>query len=85
MMTKVSSVVRRMAGSNAWGYILFWPWNLVFCTFMLFGFAPLILVQVLVAVAGGIVPIRVRLINPPWHEWLGAWSAADACPSCRSR
>ena len=56
LLVKVKSIIRNIVGTNAWGYILFWPWNLVFCAFMLFGFAPLVLVQVLISVAGGIVP-----------------------------
>ncbi|MBI4791139.1 MAG: TIGR02921 family PEP-CTERM protein [Chloroflexi bacterium] len=55
-LTTATSFIRRVATANFWGYVLFWPWNLIFVTFLLLGFAPLVLVELLVSVAGGVVP-----------------------------
>ena len=39
-------------------YALFWSWNLIFLAFMLFGFAPQILPEVLNAVRTGLIPTQ---------------------------
>ena len=38
------------------GYGLFWSWNLIFCAFLLMGFAPMMLPELVSAVVAGIIP-----------------------------
>jgi putative PEP-CTERM system integral membrane protein len=49
-------LVRQLFNPRAWAYGLFWSWNLIFLAFMLLGFAPLILPELLTAVRAGEVP-----------------------------
>ncbi|MEM7537713.1 MAG: TIGR02921 family PEP-CTERM protein [Chloroflexota bacterium] len=41
------------------GYGLFWSWNLIFAAFMLFGFLPIVLIDLLRAVRDGIIPTPI--------------------------
>lgn len=40
-----------------WAYGLFWGWNAIFLAFLLLGFSPLLLLDVITAATGGIIPI----------------------------
>jgi putative PEP-CTERM system integral membrane protein len=42
---------------SSWGYGLFWSWNLIFLAFMVLGFAPRLLPELLTSVRAGIVPL----------------------------
>ncbi len=50
------STLRRIIGHGIWSYLLFWGWNLIFIIFMLLGFAPLVLLDLINAVSRGVVP-----------------------------
>jgi putative PEP-CTERM system integral membrane protein len=50
--------VRKLFSINIWGHVLFWTWNIVFLAFMLLGFAPIVMPQLLSAVWGGLVPFQ---------------------------
>ncbi|MGQ0604275.1 MAG: TIGR02921 family PEP-CTERM protein [Anaerolineales bacterium] len=41
---------------DVWAYGLFWSWNVIFIAFMLLGFAPLLLPQMIVAAQAGEIP-----------------------------
>jgi putative PEP-CTERM system integral membrane protein len=41
-----------------WAYVLFWSWNVIFLSFMVFGFAPRLLPEVMFAIRGGTLPVR---------------------------
>lgn len=41
---------------RTWAYALFWSWNLIFLAFMLLGFAPTILPEMITAVRAGTIP-----------------------------
>ncbi len=47
---------RRLANPRAWAYGLFWSWNIIFLAFMLLGFAPRLLPDLLMAVRDGAIP-----------------------------
>lgn len=49
-------LIRQVFNPRAWGYGLFWSWNAIFLAFMVLGFAPVVLPELLVAVQGGEVP-----------------------------
>lgn len=48
--------IRILTNGRAWAYGLFWSWNLIFLAFMLLGFAPQILPDMLTAVRSGTIP-----------------------------
>jgi hypothetical protein len=50
-------MMRRLTSARAWAYGLFWPWNIIFLTFMFLGFAPLLLPEMLAAVRAGTIPV----------------------------
>jgi putative PEP-CTERM system integral membrane protein len=50
--------VRNIFSLNIWGHVLFWTWNIVFLSFILLGFAPLMLPQLVSAVYAGLVPFQ---------------------------
>lgn len=52
----VGALLRILTDRRPWGYGLFWSWNLIFLTFMLLGFAPQVLPQMVVAVQVGTIP-----------------------------
>lgn len=41
---------------RVWAYFLFWSWNIIFLAFMVIGFAPTVLVEMVTAVRGGSIP-----------------------------
>ena len=51
--TKARSRLLRL---SFWGGVLFWGWNIIFIAFMLFGFAPVLLPDMLIAARGNIIP-----------------------------
>jgi putative PEP-CTERM system integral membrane protein len=53
MVTKAKAV---LTNKSYWGYGLFWSWNAIFLAFMLLGFAPTVLPELLTAVESGMVP-----------------------------
>ncbi|MCB0194522.1 MAG: TIGR02921 family PEP-CTERM protein, partial [Anaerolineae bacterium] len=51
-----SPLLRRIFDVRIWGYGLFWSWNLIFLAFMLLGFAPSLLPEIVLAVRSGDIP-----------------------------
>jgi putative PEP-CTERM system integral membrane protein len=47
---------RKLANPRSWAYGLFWSWNIIFLAFMLLGFAPRLLPDLLTAVRGEAIP-----------------------------
>ena len=43
---------------DRWAYGLFWSWNIIFLAFMVLGFAPRILPELLVDVSAGLIPVN---------------------------
>ena len=43
---------------DRWAYGLFWSWNIIFVAFMVLGFAPRILPELLVDVRAGLIPVN---------------------------
>jgi putative PEP-CTERM system integral membrane protein len=56
MLTPIKELLQILLNPRYWGYGLFWSWNLIFLTFMAFGFAPNVLPEMLVAVQTQVVP-----------------------------
>jgi putative PEP-CTERM system integral membrane protein len=56
MMKKYPKFLRKLTSPQAWAYTLFWSWNLIFLAFMLFGFAPRMLPEMMTAVRTGDLP-----------------------------
>ena len=50
--------MKKLKSKNFWAYLLFWSWNVIFLAFMLFGFAPTLLPELLTAVQSGTIPIH---------------------------
>lgn len=50
------SGIRRFFNRRAWAAGLFWSWNIIFLAFMLFGFAPRVLPEILNAVRSDLIP-----------------------------
>lgn len=48
--------LRKLTNPRGWAYGLFWSWNLIFLAFMLLGFAPHILPDMMAAVNNGALP-----------------------------
>jgi putative PEP-CTERM system integral membrane protein len=47
----------RLFNKEFWAYALFWSWNVIFLTFMILGFAPTILPEMITAVQTGTIPM----------------------------
>ncbi|MBM3130984.1 MAG: TIGR02921 family PEP-CTERM protein [Chloroflexi bacterium] len=56
MKNQMLSFVRQIAQPSLWAYGLFWSWNIIFVAFMLLGFAPRLLPELLTAVSTGTIP-----------------------------
>ena len=50
--------MKKLKNKNMWAYLLFWSWNVIFLAFMLFGFAPTLLPELLTAVQAGTIPVN---------------------------
>ncbi|MCB0227472.1 MAG: hypothetical protein KDI02_27500, partial [Anaerolineae bacterium] len=48
--------LRKIFNPRLWGYGLFWSWNLIFLAFVLLGFAPRLLPEMLQAVRADEIP-----------------------------
>ena len=48
---------------DTWGYGLFWSWNLIFLAFMVLGFAPRMLPDLLQEVQAGTIPARYLVVG----------------------
>jgi putative PEP-CTERM system integral membrane protein len=48
---------KQLVSPRLWGYGLFWVWNAIFLTFMLLGFAPAMLPNMIEATRGGVIPL----------------------------
>jgi putative PEP-CTERM system integral membrane protein len=55
--SKPTTFWRKLAGPRGWAYGLFWSWNIIFLAFMLLGFAPRLLPELLTAVRGEAIPV----------------------------
>lgn len=53
---KKQTFIRKLANRRVWAYGLFWSWNVIFLAFLLLGFAPQILPDVINAVRAGTIP-----------------------------
>lgn len=52
----MNTKLRKLTNKRIWAYGLFWSWNVIFLAFMLLGFAPTVLPEMLTAVRGGDIP-----------------------------
>lgn len=50
--------MKKLKSKNFWAYLLFWSWNIIFLAFMLFGFAPTLLPELVTAVQAGTIPVN---------------------------
>ncbi|MBU0705439.1 MAG: TIGR02921 family PEP-CTERM protein, partial [Chloroflexi bacterium] len=53
---KKQTFIRKLANRRGWAYGLFWSWNIIFLAFMLLGFGPQVLPEVITAVRTGMIP-----------------------------
>lgn len=53
----MKSVFRQIINTRTTAYMLFWAWNAIFLAFMLLGFAPLVMLDIINAVQASIVPV----------------------------
>ena len=60
-MNRTHAFIRWLSNERFWGYGLFWSWNVIFLAFMLFGFAPRVLPDVLQSVRDGVIPAAFLL------------------------
>ena len=63
-------ILKWFVDPRVWAYGLFWSWNLIFFAFLLLGFAPLMLPDLIPAVVAGVIPVQflifaVILISVP--------------------
>ncbi len=58
----MTQLLSKIIHSPAWGYGLFWIWNLIFLAFILLGFAPLILPMMFLGAFANIIPFSF-LVN----------------------
>jgi putative PEP-CTERM system integral membrane protein len=56
MKQQLPTSLRKFINLRIWVYGLFWSWNLIFLAFMLLGFAPRLLPEMLAAVRSGDIP-----------------------------
>ncbi|MBE2224259.1 MAG: hypothetical protein IAF02_22155, partial [Anaerolineae bacterium] len=49
--------MKKLKNKNMWAHLLFWSWNTIFLAFMLFGFAPTLLPELVTAVQAGTIPV----------------------------
>ena len=57
-MSHIRSFTRHLRNWRYWAHGLFWSWNLIFVAFMAFGFAPVLLPDLLRGVRDGFVPAQ---------------------------
>ncbi len=50
--------IRKLLDIRLWGYGLFWSWNIIFLAFMVLGFAPTLLPEMIPAVRAGVIPLN---------------------------
>ncbi|MCP5099781.1 MAG: hypothetical protein GY943_29860, partial [Chloroflexi bacterium] len=50
------SKLRKLMNKRIWAYGLFWSWNIIFLAFMLLGFAPTVLPEMITAVNSQVIP-----------------------------
>ena len=48
---------KRLLSKEFWAYALFYSWNIIFLTFMILGFAPAVLPEMITAVQTGTIPL----------------------------
>lgn len=56
-MKRILSILKSVFNIKVWGYGLFWSWNLIFLSFMLLGFSPNVLPQMIESIQNGLIPI----------------------------
>lgn len=59
----MKTLLRFIINPNAWAYGLFWSWNIIFVTFMILGFAPQVLPELVNAVTTGTIPMFFLLVG----------------------
>jgi putative PEP-CTERM system integral membrane protein len=47
-----------LTNTRFWSYFLFWSWNAIFLAFMVIGFAPTVMVEMVTAVRAGSIPVQ---------------------------
>lgn len=52
-----------LTNKRMWCYFLFWSWNAIFLAFMLIGFAPTVMVEMVTAVRAGSIPAQFLLFG----------------------
>lgn len=52
-----------LTDTRIWCYFLFWSWNIIFLAFMLIGFAPTVMVELVTAVRAGTIPAQFLLFG----------------------
>lgn len=50
-------LIHHLTRPTNWAYGLFWSWNLIFLAFMLLGFAPTVLPDMIIALRTGAIPL----------------------------
>jgi putative PEP-CTERM system integral membrane protein len=63
MKNRILTFIRTLANPRGWAYGLFWSWNIVFVAFMLLGFAPNVLPDMLTGVQAGSIPTAFLVIG----------------------
>jgi putative PEP-CTERM system integral membrane protein len=57
MKNQMLGFIRKIANARIWAYGLFWSWNIIFVAFMLLGFAPRLLPELLNGISTGVIPV----------------------------
>src|SRR5262245_8189234 len=58
----MKTIAKHLLNPRPWGYFLFWSWNAIFLAFMLLGFAPRLLPELINAARAGFITVEF-LIN----------------------
>lgn len=59
----MKTILRFLIDPQVWAYGLFWSWNLIFVMFMILGFAPTMLPDLVIAVTAGTVPLIFLVVG----------------------
>ncbi len=55
--------MKKLKDAEFWARGLFWSWNIIFLAFMLFGFAPTLLPELVTAVQSGTIPVNFLIFG----------------------
>ena len=54
----MTETTQKLTARDRWAYILFWSWNLIFLAFMVLGFAPRVIPELVTSVRTGLIPLQ---------------------------